>query len=146
MRTKINLIACLLALIQAPVALGQVQNISPVCGIVQASFNLTTASGATTDFVFGFVPSTVIFHYGVHNVIGNSGLGTGPVASNNSVDSTAGTTWFSVQGGSAVFVANSGASSSQSAVYSALSNGSRLTWTKAGTPTGTLLITAIGCR
>lgn len=114
--------------------------------VVNSTYNLTTASGTQDITGFGFNPTEVQIAYGVS---GSSGLGIGHAAGSTQATKSASTDSATSMNSSttgAIFYSNAAQNAYQFGVVSFITDGIRITWTKVGAPTGTLLLQVLGRR
>lgn len=118
----------------------------PYAKLINTTYNLATASGTQDVTGFGFNPTEVSLLYGVNSAFGN-GTGfansVGPTEGTVSTDTTAGTTTFR-QSGCSIFYSNAAVNAYVQGNVTFITDGIRITWTKTGSPTGTLGISVAG--
>lgn len=114
--------------------------------VINTTYDLSTASGTQDITGFGFNPTAADLSFGVS---ATSSIGTGFVASDGSQGSTiypsdAYTVIRQLAG--AIMHSNAAVGVYQLGIVSFITDGIRITWTKLGSPTGTLGITVKGMR
>ena len=112
--------------------------------VVGATYDSTTASGTQDITGFGFDPLAV---WGMvfYNTVDDWGMGFTDFTTNRMVVSYATTTGAVAGQAQFPFIMYSGGNT-QSGVASSITDGFRITWTKTGSPTGTLHMYFIGVK
>lgn len=115
--------------------------------VLSTTYNLATASGTQDINGAGFQPNSIIILSAVGG--GNDAMSFGivdSVAGQNSLKIFSDALVPAPQASAAIIYQNSAATASQTGVVSYLPDGIRITWTKVGSPTGTLTIYALCFR
>jgi len=112
--------------------------------VVSATYDSTTASGTQDITGFGFDPLAV---WGMvfYNTVDDWGMGFTDFTTHRMVVSYATTTGAVAGQAQFPYIMHSGGNT-QSGVASSITDGFRITWTKSGSPTGTLHMYFIGVK
>jgi hypothetical protein len=114
--------------------------------VVNATFDLSTATGTTNVTGFGFNPTSLSITYAINGgLAGGTGFLAGSVMGTTAKTTNAGTTTVA-SSGLILYWTNDAGTTSQQCTASFITDGYALACTKTGSPTGSLLIVGLGAR
>jgi hypothetical protein len=114
--------------------------------VVNATFDLSTATGTTNVTGFGFNPTSLSITYAINGgLAGGTDFLAGSVMGTTAKTTNAGTTTVA-SSGLILYWTNDAGTTSQQCTASFITDGYALACTKTGSPTGSLLIVGLGAR